>query len=176
MQYYISGSTSKIHGDLHLGNILIGPGDSAFLIDFAQSREGHTLFDWATLEISLLSEIVMPAAGATWADAALVLDYIIAFNAQAALPDLDAQITEAISPLTAVRDIVQDLLAVEGNWAEYYIALALCALRAVTWDTMPQGARRLMFLVSALSMDDLRRRPPQTSEAQTPSPDETDYA
>jgi ATP-dependent Clp protease ATP-binding subunit ClpC len=176
MQYYISGSTSKIHGDLHLGNILIGPGDSAFLIDFAQSREGHTLFDWATLEISLLSEIVMPAAGATWADAALVLDYIIALNAQAALPDLDAQITEAISPLTTVRDIVQELLAVEGNWAEYYIALALCALRAVTWDTMPQGARRLMFLVSALSMDDLRRRPPQTSEAQTPSPDETDYA
>lgn len=176
MQYYISGSTSKIHGDLHLGNILIGPGNSAFLIDFAQSREGHTLFDWATLEISLLSEVVMPAAGDTWADAALVLDYIAALNTQSTLPDLDPEISEAILPIIAVRGIVEELLAVEDNWAEYYIALALCALRAVTWDTMPQGARRLMFLVSALSMDELRRRPPQTSEAQTPSPDETDYA
>jgi len=174
LQYYISGSTSKIHGDLHLGNILLGPGDSAFLIDFAQSREGHTLFDWATLEISLLSEVVMPAAGDTWAAAALVLNYIAALNARTAPPDLDPAVSEAIAPVSAVRDIVQELLAIEDNWAEYYIALALCALRAVTWETMPLGARRLMFIVSALAMDELRRRPPQTSETETPSPDETD--
>lgn len=176
LQYHISGSTSKIHGDLHLGNILIGPGDSAFLIDFAQSREGHTLFDWATLEVSLLSEVVMPAAGSTWADANLVLNYIAALNAQTALADLDPDVSEAISPIVAIREIVQDLLAIQVNWAEYHIALALCALRAVTWETMPVGSRRLMFQLSALAMDELRRRPPQTSDAQTPSPDETDYA
>ncbi len=175
LQYYISGSTSKIHGDLHLGNILIGPGDSAFLIDFAQSREGHTLFDWANLEISLLSEVVMPAAGDTWADVALVLDYLTALNARAELPDLNPDVSEALAAVVAVRDIVQELLAIEHNWAEYYIALALCALRAVTWNTMPLGARRLMLAVSALAIDEMRQRPPQTGETDTPSPDETDH-
>ncbi len=37
----IRGSFSRIHGDLHLGNILVGPNDTPFLIDFAQAREGH---------------------------------------------------------------------------------------------------------------------------------------
>lgn len=174
LQYHLSGSTSKIHGDLHLGNILVGPNNSAFLIDFAQSRDGHTLFDWATLEISLLSEVVMPAAGKSWADAGLVITYLAALNAQEPLPDLDPDVTEAIAPVAAVRDIVSELLAIRGNWAEYYIALALCALRAVTWDTMSVEARRLMFLVSALLMDEMHRRPPQTSDTETPSPDDTE--
>src|SRR5690606_14565975 len=51
LYHLIDGSSSKIHGDLHLGNILLGPSDSAFLIDFTHSREGHAIFDWATLEI-----------------------------------------------------------------------------------------------------------------------------
>ena len=41
---------SKIHGDLHLGNILIGPAGDAWLIDFEWTRLGHTLLDWAGLE------------------------------------------------------------------------------------------------------------------------------
>jgi len=176
LQYHISGSTSKIHGDLHLGNILIGPGNSAFLIDFAQSRDGHTLFDWATLEVSLLSEVVMPVAGSTWSDAGLVLTCVAALNAHDSIPDLDPAVSETMSAVAAIRDIVNELLAIPSNWAEYYVALSLCALRAVNWHTMSLGARRLMFLISALAIDELRRRPPQVSETETPSPDETDAA
>ena len=82
LHYHINGSTSKIHGDLHLGNILVGPNNSAFLIDFAHARDGHTLFDWATLEISFLSDLIMPQIGESWDDAARVLDYLIALNEQ----------------------------------------------------------------------------------------------
>lgn len=174
LQDYVSGSTSKIHGDLHLGNILIGPGNTAFLVDFSHSREGHTLFDWATLEVSLLSEVVMPLAGSTWSDAARVLTYIVALNAQDSLPDLDPALTEAMSAVSSIRDIVSRLLATLGNWSEYYVALSLCALRAVTWHTMPLGARRLMLLTSALALGEMHRKPPTISETETQSLDKTD--
>ncbi len=43
----IQGSQSTIHGDLNLENVLVGPGGFVWLIDFATTRDGHTLFDFA---------------------------------------------------------------------------------------------------------------------------------
>src|SRR5262249_39098086 len=51
---WVDGSMSKMHGNLRLENILIGPRNSVWLIDFADTREGHSLFDWAMLELGLL--------------------------------------------------------------------------------------------------------------------------
>ncbi|MBT3396807.1 MAG: phosphotransferase, partial [Alphaproteobacteria bacterium] len=39
----IRGTQSIIHGDLNLENILVGPGEFVWLIDFATTREGHPL-------------------------------------------------------------------------------------------------------------------------------------
>ena len=38
------------------------------------------------------------------------------------------------------------------RWNEYFIALSLLSLRLMEWKTESQDARRLAFLVSALSL------------------------
>ena len=45
----INGSQSIIHGYLNLENILLGPGGLVWLIDFARTRLGHPLVDFAHL-------------------------------------------------------------------------------------------------------------------------------
>lgn len=153
---YLDGTLSKIHGDLHLGNILVGPNGSAFLIDFAQTRTGHTLFDWASLEVSLLTDVVMPVIGDDWYSVRLVLRYIAALQKE--LPMSVPALNEVMQHVMAVREIARECFARDTSWSEYYVALAMCALRAYTWDTLSLGSRRLMFLVAALGIYELRSR------------------
>jgi hypothetical protein len=61
----------------------------------------------------------------------------------------------AWAALVALRDIVATSLAVANNWSEYYIALALCALRAVCQNELGIRERRFMFLLSALAVAQL---------------------
>jgi Ternary complex associated domain 9/Clp amino terminal domain, pathogenicity island component len=174
LHLHISGSTSKIHGDLHLGNILVGPGDSPFLIDFAHSRDGHTIFDWATLETSLLSDWIMKQVGSDWEAAYLVLDYMAALNAQTTFPRMNPELTLAFTPLIAIRSIAQETLANESAWEEYYISLALSALRGIVWETKSIGGRRLLFLVAALAIEEAQKLIGEPGEMDTPMPDEQD--
>ncbi len=153
---HVDGTLSKIHGDLHLGNILVGPNGSAFLIDFAQTRNGHTLFDWAMLEVSLLTEVVMPVIGDDWWSVRLVTRYISSLQKE--MPDAVPALNEVMQHVLAVREIVRECLAREGSWSEYYIALIMCAMRAFTWETLSLGARRLMFYLAALAIHELRSR------------------
>jgi hypothetical protein len=162
---YINGSVSKIHGDLHLGNIIVGPRGQAWLIDFGHTRDGHTLFDWATLEVSLLGDVVMPTAGETWEQARDAMLHLVAIG------EGKVNVPAAFTPILALREIVGGLLT-DDNWAEYYTALAMCALRAVCWRTMSDGARRLMFLLSGWAMWQVSHKLFLTGD--TPSPDEAE--
>src|SRR5258708_24631250 len=63
LEQRISGTLSTIHGDLHTANILIGPGGGPGLIDFEWTRVGHTLFEWAVLESSMLLDHVPLSVG-----------------------------------------------------------------------------------------------------------------
>jgi len=167
----INSTLSPIHGDLHLGNILVGPGNNPFLIDFSRARDGHTLADWAALEVSLLAEVVTPAAGQTWESARKVIATMIALNGRGAPPeDGDDRIVDAMITVAAVRTVAQECLLIKTAWLEYYVALAFCSLRALSWDSMSVGARRLMFLVAALSIYELRRRARLAGSVET-SPD-----
>jgi len=53
----ITGTQSILHGDLNLENILVGPGGMLWLIDFAQTREGHTLFDFSHMGAEIIAHI-----------------------------------------------------------------------------------------------------------------------
>jgi hypothetical protein len=144
----VDGTLSTLHGDLHLGNILIGLKQAPFLIDFEGARSGHTLFDWASLEVSLLSTLVAPAFGEGWSEARRALGLLTNF-----MPPLTADLgDEVLYPVLAVRDIVAGLLAAPGDWTEYAVSLAFTALRAVGFAELPLGARRLLYLVSAQAM------------------------
>ena len=171
---HVNGSLSKIHGDLHLGNILVGPNNSTWLIDFAHTRDGHTLFDWATLEVSVLGDAVMALAGDNWEAARKIVTHIAALNTHA-MPILkNTDLTTAIASIATIREIVRECLTENDNWYEYYVALALCSLRAITWPLMSLGGRRVMFLISGLAIFELNRKTYQGSGADTLSPDETD--
>ncbi|NWG17445.1 MAG: phosphotransferase [Chloroflexi bacterium] len=168
---HINGSQSKIHGDLHLGNVLIGPNGSMWLIDFGHTRDGHTLFDWASFEVSILGDAVMPSLDESWDTARLILQYIVALNTRTPISSSDSRIRVAMETIEAIRDIVQECLTDETRWDEYYTALALCALRAITWDTMSLGGRRLMFLLAGLMALEVNYAA-LVPETLTPSPDE----
>lgn len=165
LDYYLNGSLSKIHGDLHLGNMVVGPGNSPFLIDFAHTREGHTLSDWAMLEVSLLNEVVMPEAGSDWDAAYRVLGHIAALNSGKPAPADDA-VAVAMKAVASVREIARKCLHERDKWVEYYVPLAFCALRGMTWETMPLGSRRLMLLLSGLAMKEIHRRERNPNDTQ----------
>ncbi len=170
---HINGSMSKIHGDLHLGNILVGPNNSIWLIDFGHTRDGHTLFDWATLEVSLLGDALMNVIDSDWNTVRSVVKCLIAMGSENPLPSVNEQIISAVDSVSAIRGIVRQCLATEDNWYEYYVSLALCALRAITWKTMSLGGRRLLYLVSAMAILEMNRKYLNTA-LETPSPDLTD--
>ncbi|MCU0513154.1 MAG: phosphotransferase [Anaerolineae bacterium] len=172
----VEGTLCTIHGDLHPGNILVGPGESALLIDFGRTREGHTLFDWATLEISLLADYVLPVFGDDWNAARRVIEALVALNRSETRINATPDTGDALRAIVALREIVDECLAVFGNRAEYYMALAFCSLRAVTWETLSLPGRRLMFLVAALATHEyLHRQPPEASSGRTSTPDATDF-
>jgi hypothetical protein len=150
LERQINGAVSRIHGDLHLGNILIGPGDIPFLIDFEHARRGHTAFDWASLEVSLWSELAAPLIEPTWDGVRALGEWMLALIRNRPLPD--TPLGQALSVIAAVREIAGLCLRDPSKWDEYYAALAMCALRAVTWKkTLGLTARRAMLLLTALS-------------------------
>lgn len=144
----VDGTLSTMHGDLHLGNILIGHKQAPFLIDFEQARSGHTLFDWASLEASLLTTLVAPASGDSWEGARRALGLITNLQPPLMVDPSD----EVLYPILAVREIVSRNLALPGAWGEYALALAFTALRSIGFADLPLGARRLSLLVAAQAM------------------------
>ncbi len=153
----ITGTLSTIHGDLHTGNILIGPGGDAWLIDFEWTRDGHTLFDWAVLETSLLIDHVTLLVGPAWDDAWQAIKLLDIINRTGTLPD-QSPLAEALRPIVEIREIVRGLLANVENWSEYQAPLAFCALRVIGWKNRSLTARRVAFLASALALDAARVR------------------
>lgn len=170
---HINGSISKIHGDMHLGNILVGPNNSIWLIDFGHTRDGHTLFDWASLEVSLLGDAVMNTFSGDWDSVRKIIRCLIAMANDDPIPSTDQGLINAVEIVNAVRNVVRQCLATEENWYEYFIALALSALRAITWKTMSLGGRRLLYLVSAMAIFEMNRKYLNMA-LETPSPDLTD--
>jgi hypothetical protein len=168
---------SKIHGDMHTGNIMVGTENMPFLIDFALARDGHTLFDWACLEISLLNTVVMPHAGKEWNNIRRLMEYLAMLNAKLPLPATDT-LAKALTPVMDVRRIVEAIMLHTNrglvDWPQYYLALSMCALRAITWE-LPVPNRRLMFLVAALGFHEMsgKMTPLNSKVRDTLQPDES---
>ncbi|MCC6800209.1 MAG: hypothetical protein IT325_08825, partial [Anaerolineae bacterium] len=139
---------------LHAGNVLVGPRGDAWLIDFGWTREGHILFDWAMLEVSLLVEVVARRARPGWAGAWDVIRLLRALNRGESLRATggDTALLEALSMIEAVREVVRQCLAAPGHWREYFVALAFTGLRLTDWASEMIDGRRLAFLVAALGL------------------------
>ncbi len=157
LEQWVTGRYSAIHGDLHTGNILVGPAGDAWLIDFEWTRQGHALFDWAVLETSLLIDLVAPRLDGSWDAAWQVVQAINTLNRTGDLPtNLPTDLIAFLRLVRVVRGLVENLLAME-LWGEYYKALAMTSLRVLSWQTRPLSARRLTFLTAALYTDAIQR-------------------
>lgn len=126
----ISGSRSVIHGDLNLENALIGPGDFVWLIDFARTGEGHTLYDFAHLGAELIAH-VLPA------------------RLQTSFALLDA-LEEGSDPLLGkVEELAHRCLFDSAQPREYKVALYLSCLGALKHSNLDERARHFLYLTAA---------------------------
>ncbi len=151
LEQTIQGSQSTIHGDLNLENILIGPGSVLWLIDFASTRDGHTLFDFAHLSAEIIAHILAPQI-ASPADFAALLR-----NPQAS----------PHAPLYALLETMQQIAARclfnPDRPAEFDLALTLACLGALKYTNLDRHAKHLLYLTAAMkvsqTMVDLKSHP-----------------
>lgn len=133
----ISGSQSTIHGDLNLENILVGPGDMLWLIDFAQTRNGHPLQDFAHLYSEIVAHIVAPQIS----------------DPEGYLTALREPQPSENSPLflllAAVEEIAARCLFNPSQLREWRLSLGITCLGALKYSNLSPHARQLLFLTSA---------------------------
>ena len=130
-------SQSIIHGDLNLENILVGPGGMLWLIDFAQTREGHTLFDFAHLEAEIIGHIIAPQIDNP-------ADYLVILRGTG-----QSQNQELASLLEALHEIASRCLFNPSQRREYRLALTLTCLGALKFNNLSPYAKHLLYLTAA---------------------------
>ncbi len=133
----VSGTQATIHGDLNLENVLVGPGGMVWLVDFAQTRDGHPLFDFAHLEAELIAHILAPQV----TDAASYIDML---NGRPG-PEL-AQLKHLLDTLHLIAQRCQFN---PSQPAEYQLALCMACLGALKFANLDDHARHLLYLTAA---------------------------
>jgi hypothetical protein len=130
-------SQSIIHGDLNLENILVGPGGMLWLIDFAQTREGHALFDFAHLEAEIIGHIIAPKVDNP-------AEYLQILRGKGA-----SQFQELMSILAALQEIASRCLFNPSEPIEYQNALILSCIGALKFNNLDPHAKHLLYLTAA---------------------------
>lgn len=130
----VVGSRSIIHGDLNVENVLVGPGDFVWLIDFANTREGHTLFDFAHLGAELVAHV-------------LAVRYA---SAEAYLERLEAGEEPLLNEL---EGIASRCLADPQQPQEYRLALVLSCLGALKHSNLDERAWEFLYLTAAYLLE-----------------------
>ena len=138
MTEQINGTQSPIHGDLNLENILVGPGGFVWLIDFANTRDGHPLFDFAHLAAEVVAHILTPQIET--AEAYLHL------------------LGNGGGPLlTAIEKIAQQCLFNPDNIREYHLALYMSCLGALKYGNLDKTAKYRLYLTAAYLTNQLKQ-------------------
>ncbi len=156
----IFGTLSTIHGDLNLENILVDPGDNVWLIDFALTRDGHTLYDFARLETELVTRHIAPLmvrAGLAAPELTRVLAWLDRGESlRASSPPAlgHTALDDAALVLASVRRIVNRCLFDPAHPEEYTRALLVCQLGALKFanlDSVPEAPlpKQLAFAAAA---------------------------
>ncbi len=133
----IAGTRSTIHGDLNLENVLVGPGDFVWLIDFAQTRDGHPLFDFAHLEAELIAQVIAPQMPDSQAYLALLQGHPAAEYAHLAILR------------NAIQEIAGRCLFNPSQPAEYNMALKLACLGALKFANLDAHQKHLLYITAA---------------------------
>jgi hypothetical protein len=131
----VIGTQSIIHGDLNLENILVGPGGIVWLIDFAQTREGHPLFDFAHLEAEIIAHIIAPSVKSPLG----YLEYL-----KTGVTD-DPQ----YRLLATLRAVASRCLFNPNQPREYELALFMACVGALKFPNLAAHQRQMLYLTAA---------------------------
>ena len=137
----VSGSRSTIHGDLNLENILVGPGGFVWLIDFAQTRDGHTLFDFAHLGAEIIAHVVAPKIDSPQEYFELLLSD--PFRSQSAASGQFGGL------LAALAEIAGKCLFNPSQPEEFRRVLCLACLGALKYHNLDFNQKNLLYLSAA---------------------------
>ncbi len=135
----ITGSQSTIHGDLNLENILVGPGGFVWLIDFAMTRDGHTLFDFCHLGASLVAHVIAPQMPSAEA-------YLQILNQR----PFEGQSGDPLAGLLAeLSQVARQCLFNPTQPREFYLALYVSCLGALKYANLQPFQKHLLYLTAA---------------------------
>jgi hypothetical protein len=140
----VSGTQSTIHGDLNLENALVGPGDFIWLIDFAMTRDGHTLFDFAHLEAEIIAQVIAPQLPSPQ-DFLEMLEH----ERTPAAPFIPSPLSPFFSLLSALRDISSRCLFNPSQPREYHLAAYMACLGALKFANLEAHQKHLLLLNAA---------------------------
>lgn len=129
----VIGAQSTIHGDLNVENVLVGPGGFLWLIDFAQTRDGPPLYDFAHLEAEIIAHVIAPTLGAP----------------SDILPLLGPP-REASNPLiSTLHSIASRCLFNPSQPREYQLALYVACLGALKFVNLNAHQKHVLYLAAA---------------------------
>ena len=145
----VIGTQSTIHGDLNLENVLVGPGGFVWLIDFAQTRDGHPLYDFAHLEADLIAHVLAPQLLAS--DYLTLLGFVLSPN-----PQLPITNSQSLTSTRSVQSLLSTLHAITSRCLfnpsqprEYWLALYLACLGALKYANLSPHQRHCLYLTAA---------------------------
>lgn len=130
LQETMNGTRSIIHGDLNLENVLVGPGNLVWLIDFAQTREGHPQYDFSHLACEIIAHIISQRELSPQ-------QYLLMLQ-----NDLDPL-------LKKVETIAGYCLFNPNNLREFRLALILSCLGGLKYQNLTARAKHLLFITAA---------------------------
>ena len=126
----VQGAQSTIHGDLNLENILVGPGGFVWLIDFAQTRDGHVLYDFAHLEAEIIAQVITR-------------------QVTSPLSFLEMLQNTPHPLLTTLHAIASNCVSNPTSMREYHLALCLACIGALKYGNQQANARHHLYLTAA---------------------------
>ena len=150
----VRGTRSTIHGDLNLENVLVGPGGMVWLIDFATTREGHPLMDFAHLEAEIIAHVIAPQL----IDAASfleILNKLLSVSSRLVEDTLSASLFPLHKLLSTVHEIAFKSLANPSQPREYWLALFMSCLGALKYRNLNDFQKYLLYLTAANITQDL---------------------
>lgn len=161
----VVGTRSIIHGDLNLENVLVGPGDLVWLIDFATTREGHPLADFAHLEAEIIAHVIAARVPPTLYQAVLAerdvdgqLQGEGGKNQENRIAGLPNDVRATIQLRDTMFEIATKCLSNPSHPREYHLALILSCLGALKYRNLEQNQKHLLYLTAASLVKTLTRR------------------
>lgn len=142
---------SIIQGDLNLQNILVDDNTGfGWLIDFAETRRGPTLFDLQHLEVQVITRILPTVLARTGLDPKAFVSLLEALNSHYLAPTAPLPaLQEPYAFLAAIRRLARQFLVLDQEWEEYYRGLVIGLLAVLKVPDLDAPARMLAVIGAA---------------------------